>query len=90
MKTWRTLKRELLKDKAVAREYKRLAPRYALISQLIEARMKKGITQEQLAKKMGTKQAAIARLESGNANPTMVFLEKLVSALGSKLIIQVR
>ena len=90
MKTWRELKKELLSDPGVAREYERLKPRYELISELISARAKKGLTQEELAKKMGTKQSAIARVESGNANPSVAFLEKLAFALGSKLIIQIQ
>lgn len=84
------MKKELLKDKKVAAEYARLAPRYQLISQLIDARRKRGLTQEQLARMMGTKQSAIARLESGSANPTIALLEKLASATGSKLVIQMR
>jgi len=90
MKNWKTLKKELLKNKKVAAEYKRLEPRYQLISELIEARVKKGLTQEQLAKKMGTKQSAIARLESGNANPSINFLEEITRAIGSKLVIQIK
>lgn len=88
MKSWKILKQELLKEKDVALEYEKLKPKYALISQLIEARAKKGITQKQLAKKIGTKQSAIARLESGNANPSLSFLEKIALALGYKLKIQ--
>lgn len=90
MKSWRTLKKELLKNKQVAQEYKRLESRYQLISQLIEARTREGLTQEELAKRIGTKQSAIARLESGSANPTIAFLEKISQAIGSRLIIQVR
>lgn len=90
MKSWKTLKKELLKNSQVAQEYKKLEPRYQLISQLIEARIKKGLTQEELAKKIGTKQSAIARLEPGSANPTISFLEKISQAIGSRLIIQAR
>jgi len=90
MKNWKTLKKELLKDPEVAREYKRLKPRYQLISQLIEARFKKGLTQSELAKKVGTRQSAIARLEAGNINPSISFLEKITHALGSKLVIQIK
>lgn len=90
MKDWKILKKELLKDKKVAAEYKKLEPRYRLISQLIEARTKKGLTQAQLAEKIGTKQSAIARVESGGANPSIAFLEKMTEALGTKLIIQVK
>ena len=90
MKNWQTLKKELLKNKQVAAEYKRLEPRYQLISQLIEVRIKKGLTQEALAQKVGAKQSAIARIESGQANPTLSSLEKIVQAIGSKLVIRVK
>lgn len=90
MKNWKTLKKELLTNKGVLKEYKRLEPRYVLISQLIEARIKRGFTQAELAKRMKTKQSAIARVESGNTNPTIEFLEKMTSAMGSKLKIQVK
>lgn len=90
MKSWKSLKQELLKNKKVAAEYKRLEPRYQLISQLMEARIKKGLTQEELAKRVGTKQSAIARLESGNTNPSISFLEKVTKAVDSDLVIQIK
>lgn len=90
MKDWKTLKQELLQDPAVAIEYEKLKPKYALISQLIELRNKRGLTQAQLAKKIGTKQSAIARIEAGNANVTIAFLEKLTQALDSRLIISLQ
>ena len=90
MEEWNEVKKELLKNKGVYKEYKRLEHKYRLISQLIGARVKKGLTQRQLAEKIGTKQSAIARIESGNANPSFDFLEKITSALGSELIIQIK
>lgn len=90
MKNWKDLKKELLKDKKVAKEYEELSPRYQFISELIEARIKKGMSQEELAKKIGTKQSAIARLESGNANPSLAFLERISTAINSKLIIHIK
>jgi ribosome-binding protein aMBF1 (putative translation factor) len=90
MKNWKTFKKELLKKRQVAKEYKKLEPRYLLISQLIEARIKKRLSQKQLAEKIGTKQSAIARLESGEANPTIAFLEKIASAMGYELSIKVK
>lgn len=90
MENWKTVRAELLRDPEVRKEYERLKPRYELISQLISARAKKGLTQAQLAKKMGTKQSAIARVEGGNANPSIAFLEKLTQALGTKLVIQIQ
>lgn len=87
MKEWEEIKKELLKDEEVYKEYMRLGPRYHLISQLISARNELGITQSELAKKIGTKQSAIARIESGNANPSFDFLVKLSNALGREIII---
>lgn len=88
MKNFGKLKKELLQNKKVEGEYKKLAPRYRIISELIAARLKKGITQQELAKKMGTKQSAIARLESGNINPSLGFIEKISSVMGYKLNIK--
>ena len=90
MKTWKQLKQKLLKDPKVASEYKRLTPQYQLISQLIQKRREKGFTQAQLAKAIGTKQSAIARIESGNANISVGLLGKITQALDSHLIIQIR
>ena len=83
-------KRKALKDPKFKAEYDRLQPEFALIKALIEARKKKGFTQTQLANKIGTKQAVISRLEIGQANPTLDFLKRLASALGSKLVIRLK
>ncbi len=90
MSKWEDLEKELLSDPKVKKEYDRLAPRYAVISELIAARLKKRLTQKDVAEKLGTKQSAIARLESGNVNPSLEFLQKIASALGSRLVIQVK
>ena len=82
MKVWKLLKSELLKNKDVKKEYDRLTPRYKAISALISARIKKGITQKELARKTGTKQSAIARFEAGNVNPSLGFLEKIAGVMG--------
>ncbi|KKR86520.1 MAG: hypothetical protein UU32_C0014G0007 [Candidatus Woesebacteria bacterium GW2011_GWB1_41_10] len=88
MTDWKILRKELFKDPKVRTEYQKLQPKYAAVSALIEARIKKGLTQEALASKIKTKQSAIARIESGNANPSIGFLQKLAEALGKKLVIQ--
>lgn len=88
MKNWKTFEKELLKNPKVRKEYERLQPEYAVISAMIEARVKKGLTQKQLASKIGTKQSVISRLESGNANPSVAFLKKLAEALSSNLQIK--
>jgi len=90
MKNFNELKRKLLQDKAVKKTYDDLAPQYALIEMTIRKRLKAGLSQETLAQKLGTKQSAIARFESGKTNPTLSFLTNITSALNGKLIILVR
>lgn len=79
---------ESLRDPAIKAEYDRLQPEFAVIRAIIKARIKKGVTQEYLAKKIGTKQSVISRLESGRANPSVAFLKKLAQALNSNLQIK--
>jgi len=78
-------KKRALKNAKVKDEYDRLQPEFTLINALIKARKRKGLTQTQLAKKIGTKQSVISRLEIGQANPTLEFLKKLAGALHSRL-----
>lgn len=73
----------------VKEAYDELEAEYTLISKLIEYRLKKGVTQTELAKKMGTKQSVISRFESGTENPTLEFLRKLAKAIGAKISIKV-
>lgn len=88
MSKWEDLEKELLSDPKVKKEYDRLAPRYAVISQLIAARLKKHMTQRDVAEKVGTKQSAIARLESGSINPSLEFLQRIANVMGYKLNIR--
>jgi ribosome-binding protein aMBF1 (putative translation factor) len=76
---------EQLKKPSFKKAYDALEPEYALISQIIGARAKRGLSQAQLAKKMGTKQSAIARLESEGYNPSVNLLRKVAKATGTKL-----
>lgn len=87
MKSWKQLRSELLQNKAVKKEYDKLIPRYEVISKLISVRVKRGITQKELAQRIGTKQSAIARFEAGNINPSLGFLEKMAEVMGYKLTI---
>ena len=68
--------------------YDALAPKYALISAMLDARNKKGMTQAEIARRAGTTQSAIARFESGRTNPTLDFAVRLSSAVGAKLEIR--
>ncbi|GMX58261.1 MAG: hypothetical protein YFSK_6120 [Candidatus Yanofskyibacterium parasiticum] len=80
------LKNELLKDPAFRKEWEKNDVKMDIALMIGEARIKRGITQSQLAKKMRTKQAAISRAESGNYLPGLSFLERMAKALGTELI----
>ncbi|MBI3709635.1 MAG: helix-turn-helix domain-containing protein [Proteobacteria bacterium] len=72
-------------DPDYAREFVALAAEYALASAMIEARSRAGITQEELARRMKTTQAVIARLESGRVKPSTRTLERFAAATGTRL-----
>ena len=81
---------EELKDPEFKREFQKLGPKYAIFAAIVEGRRKKKISQKTLAKRLGTGQSAISRLESGLANPSYKFLQKLAKALDSELVIEFR
>ena len=85
MQSYKMLKNKLLRDKEVKKIYDNLGPEFQLIQIIIDKRIKQGLTQTELAKKIGTKQSAISRLERGAYNPTVAFLRKLAQALGTEL-----
>jgi len=89
MRDWEDLKKELLKDPEFKKAYDDLEVEYSIITQVIQKRLDKKMSQKQLAEKVGTKQSAIARLEGGNTNPSVAFLEKVSKALGGKLQISI-
>ncbi len=74
-------KADLLKDQEVRKEYDALTPKYEMISRLIERRNKLHMSQAQLARKVGLKQPAICRLETGHCNTTLNTLIKVARAL---------
>ena len=81
-------KKDALKNPAVKKAYDEMEFEYRIISALIDARTKKNLTQEQLAKRMGITQPALARFESGKVDPRLTFLKKVTSGLGLKLIVR--
>lgn len=81
-----------LKDPEFRKEYETLEPEYQLAKSIIELRLKRGITQKELAEKIGTKQSGISRLESVNtrSNPSLSLLERVAEALDAKLIVYIK
>jgi ribosome-binding protein aMBF1 (putative translation factor) len=74
-----------MKDPRYRREYKALEGEFSLTAAMIEARSRAGMTQEQVARRMKTTQAAIARLESRSGRPSTRTLQRYAKATGSRL-----
>lgn len=79
-----------MQNEEFRKEYNALAPKYELIKEIIKERNAQNLTQKQFAEKVGIKQSNISRLESGNYNPSMDFLQKIAHALGKELYIEFR
>ncbi|WP_345973574.1 helix-turn-helix transcriptional regulator [Sulfurimonas diazotrophicus] len=77
--------KEQLKNEEFKREWDRLEPRYQVITQLLKLRIKYDLTQKQFAEKVGTTQAVISRIENGNVNIGIDFLERVAKAFGKKV-----
>jgi len=82
------LKARLLSNPRVRAEYDALAPEFEISAELVRARVRAGLSQSELASRMGTSQSAIARLESGSTLPSTKTLLRFAKATGSK--VQVR
>jgi len=82
---WSKAKEIILKNKEVQKEYELMEAEYKIIEEIIIARREKNLTQKGLAELIGTKQSNISRLESGNYNPSMEFLQKIATAMGKRL-----
>jgi transcriptional regulator with XRE-family HTH domain len=79
------LHKNWLKDPKYRREYSALQEEFSITAALIEARSRAGMTQEQVARRMKTTQAVIARLESGGSKPSTRTLERYAKATGTRL-----
>lgn len=79
-------KKEILADKGVEREYKKLDLSFELSKMLIKARLIKNFTQANLARILKTKQSSIARLESGEYLPSLTTLVRIAKAYNAELI----
>lgn len=62
--------------------------RRRVVSALIGARIRKRLSQEELAKRAGVKQPSLARVESGRVMPSLRMLDRLAKAMGSELKVQ--
>ena len=83
------LKAKALSNLKVQAAYDEMAPEFMVLRQMLKARQKAGLSQAEVAERMGTKAPAITRLESslgnGKHSPSLATLQKYASAVGCKL-----
>ena len=77
-------KARLLANPKVKAEYDALAPEFEISAELLRARLRSGLSQAELAARMGTSQSAVARLESGQTLPSTKTLLRYAKATGSR------
>ncbi|MCL4526226.1 MAG: helix-turn-helix domain-containing protein [Gammaproteobacteria bacterium] len=82
------LKEQWMKNPAFKAEYDALEDDFSLARELIEARTRAGLSQAELAQRMGTTQSAIARLESGKAPPSMRTIARIAAATGTRAVVR--
>jgi ribosome-binding protein aMBF1 (putative translation factor) len=79
------LKRRLFADPAVRSEYDALGPEFEVSTELVRARLRAGLSQAELARRMGTTVTSIARLENGRTLPSTRTLLRFAEATDSRL-----
>ena len=80
--------KQKLKNEEFKKEWDSLELRYMVVEQLIKLRIAYNLTQTQLAKKIGTTQAVISRIENGTTNIGIDFLDKIARAFNKKIEFQ--
>jgi ribosome-binding protein aMBF1 (putative translation factor) len=90
VRSYKDVKKRFLEDPEFRKEYEALGPEFELIESIIKRRAELEMTQKELADKLGTGQAVISRLESGNANPTLASLAEIAKALDADLHIELK
>lgn len=80
--------KEQLKDPDFKKEWEKNEAAYQVTRVLIKARLEDKISQRELAKRAGTTQAVISRIENMNVSPSIGLLQRIADSLGRKLEIR--
>jgi len=92
MKTHDEMVKEWKEDPVFEQEYDALEAEFSLFDELLRARQEAGLTQADVAERMGTKTSAVARLEAGGGSkrhsPSIATLHKYAEAVGCQLEIR--
>ncbi len=88
--TFKQFKTKALKNPTVKTEYETLEPEYEVVKTIINQRIKRGWSQTELAKAVGSRQPVISRLERGDGNPSLSTLQKIAKALDLSLQVSMK
>ena len=89
MKTLQNIKRTLLSVPEVRAEYDALGDEFAIAREMIAARARAGLSQAEVAQRMGTTQSVVARLESGRRPPSLRTVQRYAQALGARAVVRI-
>ena len=89
MKSLQQLKTKLLKNPQTRAEYDALTDEFETVRELIAARTLAGLTQNEVALRMGTTQSVVARLESGKRTPSMRTVQRYAQAVGARAVVRI-
>ena len=84
-KSFREKHEEMMADPEYRKEYEALEEEFQVVRALIAARQRAGLTQQEVAERMGTTQSVVARMESGRPLPSLRSLMRYAEATGSRV-----
>lgn len=85
--TLNELKKRYMEDPEFREAYALVDEEYALVETLVRARTAANLTQEEVARRIGTTQSAVARLEGGKVSPSFATLRRYAEATGTRLTV---
>lgn len=88
MKTLKDLKATMLQNPEFKAEYDALASEFDMARELVAARNKAGLTQSDVAQRMGTTQSAVARMEGGSRLPSIRTVQRYAKAIGCRAVVR--
>ena len=89
MKSLKQVKARLLAQPEIKAEYDALANEFAIARELIAARTRAGLSQAEVAQRMGTTQSVVARLESGRRPPSLRTVQRYAQAVGARAVVRI-
>ena len=89
-RSWTSIKRAKAASGGRLAGYRQAKEAFELAEHVRRARERMGITQVELASRIGSTQPAIARLEAGGSTPSLATLRRIAAALGFELVVELR